>query len=85
MAVGRVGDEHVDAGLDQGGGALPRVAEVADRGADEEPAVGVVGGVRELLDLHEVLDGDEPAEPALVVDQREPLALVLRSGSRPRG
>ena len=42
VAVGGVGDEHVDAGLDQGGGALPGVAEVADRGADHEPAVGVL-------------------------------------------
>ena len=64
VAVGGVGDEHVDAGLDQRGGPLPGVAEVADRGADEQPAVGVLGGVRELLALDEVLDGDQPAEAA---------------------
>ena len=77
VAVGGVDDEHVDAGLDQRGGALPGVAEVADRGADEQAAVGVLGGVGELLGLHEVLDGDQPGEPALVVDDRQPLALVL--------
>ena len=59
MAVRGVGDEHVDAGLDQGGGALPGVAEVADRGADQQPAVAVVRRVGELLALDEVLDGDE--------------------------
>ena len=32
VPVRGVGDEHVDAGIDQRGGALPRVAEVADRG-----------------------------------------------------
>ena len=87
VAVGGVGDEHVDAGLDQGGGPLPGVAEVADRGADHQPAVGVLGGVRELLGLHEVLDRDQAAEPALLVDQRQPLALVLAQQRRwrPRG
>ena len=59
VAVGGVGDEHVDAGLDQRGGPLPGVAEVADRGADQQPAVGVLGRVGELLGLHEVLDRDQ--------------------------
>ena len=77
VAVGGVDDEHVDAGLDERGGALPGLAEVADRGTDEESAVGILAGVGELLGLHEVLDGDQPAEPALVVDDRQPLALVL--------
>ena len=76
VAVGGVGDEHVDAGLDQRGGPLPGVAEVADGGADQQPAVAVVGRVRELLALDEVLDGDQAAEAALVVDERQPLALV---------
>ena len=77
MAVGGVGDEHVDAGLDQGRGALPRVAEVADRRTDEQPAVAVVGRVGELLALDEVLDGDQATEASLVVDEGKPLALVL--------
>ena len=38
VAVGGVDDEHVDARLDQGGGALPGVAEVADR--RRRPAAG---------------------------------------------
>ena len=77
VAVGDVGDQHVDAGLDERRRPLPGVAEVADRGADEQPAVAVLAGMRELLGLDEVLDGDEPGEPALVVDDRQPLALVL--------
>ena len=82
VAVGGVDDEHVDPGVDQRGGALPGLAEVADRGADEEAAVGVLAGVGELLGLHEVLDGDQPAEPALVVDDRQALALVLAQQHR---
>jgi hypothetical protein len=77
VAVGDVGHEDVDAGLDQGGGALPGVAEVADRRADEQAAVGVLAGVRVLLGAHEVLDGDQPGELAVGVDERQPLALVL--------
>ena len=77
VAVRGVDDEHVDPGLDERRGALPRLAEVADRGTDEEAAVGVLAGVGELLGLHEVLDGDEPAQAALGVDDRQPLALVL--------
>jgi hypothetical protein len=77
VAVSGVGDEDVDPGLDQGGGALPGVAEVADGRADEQAAVAVVRRVGELLALDEVLDGDQPAEATLVVDQRQPLALVL--------
>ena len=82
VAVRGVGDEDVDPGLDQGGGPLPGVPEVADGRADEQPAVGVVRRVGELLALDEVLDGDESAEAALAVDERQPLALV---GPQQRG
>ena len=46
-------------------------------GADHQPAVGVLGGQRVLLALGEVLDRDEPAQPAVGVDQRQLLDLVL--------
>jgi hypothetical protein len=62
VAVGGVGDEHVDPGLDERGRPLPGVAEVADGGADEQAAVGVLAGIGELLALDEVLDGDEAGE-----------------------
>ena len=77
MAVGGVRHEYIDPGVDQRGRPLPGVAEVTDRGADHQPAVGVLACVRELLRLHEVFDGDEPRQPARLVHQRESLALVL--------
>ena len=72
-----VGDEYVDAGLDQRGRPLPGVTEVADRRPDHQAPVRVLGRMRELLGLHEVLDGDETTETTRLVDKREPLALVL--------
>ena len=39
LAVGGVDDEHVDAGVAQRLGALPGVAEEADRGADAQAAL----------------------------------------------
>ena len=71
------GDEHVDAGLDERGGPLPGVAEEADRRADPQPALAVLGGERVLLGLDEVLDRDQAGEPAGVVDERQLLDLVL--------
>ena len=82
VAVRGVHDEHVDAGVDEGRGALPRLAEVADRRTHEEAAVGILAGVGELLGLHEVLDGDEPAQAALGVDDRQALTLVLAQEQR---
>ena len=42
-----------------------RLLADADRGADQQPAVGVLGGQRVLLGLDEVLDGDQPAQHAV--------------------
>ena len=64
VAVGGVGDEHVDTGVDQRRRPLPGIAEVADRGADHQPTVGVLAGMGKLLGLHEVLDRDEPGQSA---------------------
>ena len=78
LAVGGVDDEHVDAGVAQRLGALPRVAEEADRRADAQAALLVLGGERVLLALVEVLDRDEAGELAVVVDERQLLDPVLR-------
>ena len=59
LAVGGVDHEHVDAGVAQRLGALPRVAEEADRRADAQAALLVLGRERVLLALVEVLDRDE--------------------------
>ena len=77
VAVRGVGHEHVDTGLDQGGRALPRISEVADRRTHQQTSVRVLGRVRELLGLDEVLHGDEAAEVTGLVDERQPLTLVL--------
>jgi hypothetical protein len=60
VAVGGVDDDRVDARLDERHRPLERVVADADRGRDDEPAVGVLGGERELVALDVVLDGDEP-------------------------
>ena len=77
LAVGGVDDEHIDAGLHQSGGALPSVAEEADAGGHTQTSLLVLGGVRVLLGLDEVLDGNQAGELAVVVDQRQLLDLVL--------
>ncbi len=82
VTVCRVGDEHVDTGLDERGRALPGIAEVADRGADHESSVSILGRVGELLGLHEVLDRDEAGQSPGVIDERQALALVLAKEQR---
>ena len=67
-AVRGVDDEDVHAGLGQGGGALPRVAPVADGSADDEASARVLRGVGVLLSLDEVLDGDEAGQVVILVD-----------------
>jgi len=77
VTVRGVHDEEVDTRVDER--LRPALGVLADahRGADDEAAALVLGGVRELLALGEVLDGDEPAQPSGVVDQRQLLDLVL--------
>ena len=82
MAVRGVDDEHVDARFDERRRALPGLTEVADGGADEQAAFGVLRGVRKLLGLHEVLHGDERDETPVVVDERQALTLVLTQDRR---
>ena len=64
LAVGGVDDEDVDARVAERAGALPRVAEEADRRTDAQAALVVLRGVGVLLALVEVLDGDEAAQLA---------------------
>ena len=86
-----VDDEHVDAGRDERLRALDRLGADADRRADAQPAAVVLRRLRVLDLLLDVLDGDEPAQPAVGVDDRELLDLVavedllrlLRASCRP--
>jgi len=76
VCVGGVNDQHVDARVDQRHRACPRVVADTDGCADQQPAVAVFGGQRELFCLDEVLDGDQPGELAVTVDDRQLLNLV---------
>ena len=76
MTVRGVDDEHVDARVDQRACALPRVGPDAHRSADPQASLRVLGRVRELDPLLDVLDGDQPAQHTVAVDDRELLDLV---------
>ena len=76
MSVRRVDDEHVGTGLGERLRALERVGSDADRGADLKPTLRVLRRLRELDLLLDVLHGDEPAQMAVGVDDRELLDLV---------
>ena len=76
VGVRGVHDQHVDPGVDQRHRPRPRVVADTDRGTDQQPAVAVLGGQRELLGLDEVLDGDQPGQLAVAVDDRQLLDLV---------
>ena len=76
MAVRRVDDEEVRSSLGQRLRTALGVLANADRGAYHQPALGVLGSVRELLALGEVLHRDQAAQLAGRVDERQFLDLV---------
>src|SRR5215211_5376535 len=76
VAMRRVDDEDVDIGPDERAGPLERVRPDTDRGADAEATVAVLGRVRVLDLLLDVLDRDEPLEHAVGIDDRQLLDLV---------
>jgi len=76
VAVGGVDHDHVDAGVDQRPGPLVAVVADPDRRRDPQPARVVLGRVRELFALGEVLDRDQAPQPATGVDDRQLLDLV---------
>ena len=71
MAVRDVDDEHVDARLDQLGGALEIIAFRANRRADAQPPLRVARRQRQPLLLDDVLGGDQPDQHAV---RRRPAA-----------
>src|SRR3954465_2931374 len=84
VPVRGVDHEHVHPGVHEQTGALVGVVPDPEGGAHDEATVGVLGGVRELITLDEVLDGDQAAQPARLVDERQLLDLLLRQQA-PRG
>ena len=77
LTVGGVDHEHIHAGLHQGGGTLPCVAEEADAGGHAQATLLVLGGVRVLFGLDEVLDRDQTSQMTFRINQRQLLNLVL--------
>ena len=77
VAVGGVDHQSVDAGGDQRLAPVHDIGADADGGAHPEAAPFVLGGQREVVALGDVLDGDEAAELAVVVDDGQLLDAVL--------
>src|SRR5208283_5888598 len=65
VRVRGVDDQHVNPGVDQHHRADPGVTADTDGGPDQQPTVAVLGGQRVLFGLDEVLDGDQPGQPAV--------------------
>ncbi len=70
MAMRGIDHDHVHAGIDQGRDALLGVAADANRGADQQALVAILGGVRVVAGLLDVLDGDQSAQLVVVVDDQ---------------
>ena len=77
MAVGRVDDEDVDPrGTSAAAGSSASLPTMA--AADAKATRGRLWWPAETGALHDVFDRDEPAQHAVVVDDRELLDAVLR-------
>ena len=71
MAVRRVDHQEIDARLDQRLGPLQPGGADAGRGADPQPPVRVLAGMRERLGFLDVLDGHQADQAVVVVDHQE--------------
>ena len=76
VTVCGVDDDGVDVTLDQRCRTLNGVGPSADRSGDQQPTLGVLGCVRELNALLDVLHGDEAHQPEVVVHDRQFLDAV---------
>ena len=76
MSVSDIDDDDVDFGAQQLGGAFEVVALGADCRAHTKPALPVARGERELALHDQILGGDESAQRAVGVDERQLLDLV---------
>lgn len=77
VAMRGVDDDHVDAGLGQPFGAFLGAGTDADRSGHAQAALFVLGGERMLGGLHHVLDRDEAAQLARVVQDQHALEAML--------
>ena len=72
-----IDDDHVDAGLGQPFGAFLGAGTDADRRSHAQATLFVLGGERMLGGLHHVLDGDEAAQLARIVQDQHALEAML--------
>ena len=77
VAVGGIDHEHIHARIGQSGDTLPGVSEESDRCGHPQATLLILGGLRILLGLDEVLDGNQARKFALSIHQGELLHLVL--------
>ena len=77
VTVRRIDDQHVHPGCDHQRGAFHGVVAGADRAADPQLAVLVLGRERVLGRLGDVLDGDQAAQLEVAVDDQHALEAVL--------
>lgn len=82
MGVCGVDDEDVHTGVGEGTGTLEGFFTGTDSGGDEQTAGGVLGGVRELFGLDEVLDRDQTDELAVLSTIGSFSTLLAESSSR---
>ena len=77
VSVGGVDHDHVDPRIDQRLGAFEAVDPAPTAAPQRRRPEVVLGGVREALALLDVLDRDQPAQHARLVDDEELLDPVL--------
>ena len=76
MRVRGVDDDHVHPGIRQRHGPIPLVTTGSHCGPDQQPPVGILGGIGVLFCLDEVLHRDQTGQATVTVDDRELLDLV---------
>ena len=76
MAVGRIDDHCVGTGRLQHFDPLDGIGFHTDRRCDEQPAAGVLAGNRVVLDLHQVLVGDQTDQAVVFIHDRKFLDLA---------
>ena len=77
MAMRRIDDDDIDAGIDQPLGALETVVADRGRGSDAQAALLVLAGERMGDRLLDVLDGDQTDAAILIVDDQQLLDAML--------
>ena len=78
MAMRRIDGNHVHLRVQQRFDAIEHIVRHADRRAAEQTTLGVLGGIRVLRGLFNVLDGNQTAQHTVFIHNRQLLDAVLR-------